>query len=102
MKPSIWDDRRRSNYHKRRALKRELPADNIRPFDVYERDEWTCGICSSPVDRNCKYPDPKSPSLDHILPLSKGGHHVMENVQLACLECNVQKGNRFEVDEMSA
>ena len=100
--PPAWDDRRRSNYHKRRALKLELPADNIRPLDVYERDEWTCGLCNEAVPRDAKYPDPLSPSLDHILPLSKGGHHVMENVQLAHLDCNVRKGNRVEADAMSA
>lgn len=102
MKADPWDDRRRANYHKRRALKRELPADNIRPLDVYERDEWTCGLCNEAVPRDAKYPDPLSPSIDHVLPLSKGGHHVMENVQLAHLACNVRKGNRVEADAMSA
>ena len=89
-----WDERRKANHQKRRALKLALPAEPIRAVDVYERDEWTCGLCSEPVDRLCAWPDPKSPSLDHVLPLSKGGHHVMENVQLAHLDCNVRKGNR--------
>lgn len=93
-----WGDRRKANYQQRRALKLKLPADNIRPVDVYERDEWVCGICSTPVDRALAYPDPMSPSLDHVLPLSLGGHHTMENVTLAHLLCNVRKGNRVEAD----
>ena len=99
-----WDDRRRANYHKRRALKRKLPADDILPVGVYERDGWVCGICGDSVDKSLKWPDPMSPSLDHIQPLSKGGHHVLSNVQLAHLECNVRKGDEFSlrVDEMSA
>ena len=99
-----WDDRRRANYHKRRALKRKLPADDIRPREVYERDGWVCHICGDSVDKSAKWPDPMSPSLDHVKPLSKGGHHVLGNVQLAHLECNVRKGNEFSlgVDEMSA
>ena len=99
-----WDDRRRANHHKRRALKMKLPADDILPVDVYERDGWICGICDEPVDKNLKWPDPLSPSLDHVQPLSKGGHHVLSNVQLAHLECNVRKGDEFSlrVDEMSA
>ena len=101
-KPSPWNERRKASYHQRRALKRQLPADNIRPADVYERDEWVCGLCSAPVDRNLTWPDPLSPSLDHILPLSLGGHHTMANVQLAHLSCNVRKGNRVEADAMSA
>lgn len=99
-----WSDRRRANHHKRRALKMKLPADDILPVDVYERDGWICGICGDSVDKSLKWPDPMSPSLDHIQPLSKGGHHVLSNVQLAHLECNVRKGDEFSlgVDEMSA
>lgn len=97
-----WDERRRANSHKRRAQKLNLPADTIRPLDVYERDGWMCGICALPVDRSVTYPDPRSPSLDHVLPLSLGGHHTMENVTIAHLSCNVRKGNRVEVDAMSA
>lgn len=96
-----WDERRKANRHKRRAQKLNLPADAIRPLDVYERDEWVCGICALPVDRALSYPDPMSPSLDHVKPLSLGGHHVMGNVQLAHLSCNIRKGNRVEVDAMS-
>jgi 5-methylcytosine-specific restriction endonuclease McrA len=101
-KNAPWDERRKAHYHKRRALKLQLPADDIRPGDVYERDGWACNICSEPVDRDLSWPDPMSPSLDHVLPLSLGGHHTMENVALAHLSCNVRKGNRVEVDAMSA
>lgn len=96
--PEPWSDQRRARYHKRRALKRNLPADNIRPRDVYERDGWICQICYEPVDESVKWPDPMSPSLDHVIPLSKGGHHVWENVSLAHLDCNVRKGDRVSVD----
>lgn len=99
---SEWSDRRRSNYHKRRALKRKLPADDIRPLDVFERDGWVCGICAAPVDRDLQWPDELSASLDHVVPLSRGGHHVLSNVQLAHLGCNVRKGDFLQVDAMSA
>lgn len=104
MKNDPWSDRRRANHHKRRALKRKLPADDIKPRDVYDRDNWICGICGDPVDKNIKWPDPMSPSLDHVKPLSKGGHHVWENVACSHLDCNVRKGDQFsfEADGMSA
>lgn len=89
---AAWDERRKANHQRRRALKMKLPADNIRPIDVYERDQWVCGLCALPVDQSAAWPAPLSPSLDHILPLSKGGHHVLSNVQLAHLSCNVRKG----------
>jgi len=31
---------------------------------------------------------------DHIHPISRGGLHVEENLQLACRLCNTSKGNR--------
>lgn len=62
---------------------------------VFERDGWTCQICHDPVDRDAAWPDPKSPSLDHIHPLSKGGDHTYANTQLACLRCNIRKSDRI-------
>lgn len=40
-----------------------------------------------------KCPDPGSPSIDHILPISKGGNDTIANVQLAHFECNWIKGD---------
>lgn len=34
-------------------------------------------------------------SLDHILPLSLGGPHSASNLQLTCLQCNLEKGNKL-------
>jgi 5-methylcytosine-specific restriction endonuclease McrA len=62
--------------------------------EVFERDAWVCGICALPVDRSEKYPEPGSPSLDHIVPLSKGGPHTRANTRLAHLYCNMVRGNR--------
>lgn len=92
--PDPWSDRRRANYHKRRALKARVPFDSIVPSEVFERDEWVCGICAESVDASLTHPDPMSASLDHVIPLSKGGGHVLENVQLAHLTCNVRKGTQ--------
>jgi 5-methylcytosine-specific restriction endonuclease McrA len=42
-----------------------------------------------------EHPAPSSPSQDHIIPLTRGGHHVPENTMMICLECNLIKGNRL-------
>lgn len=34
-------------------------------------------------------------TVGHTIPLSKGGEHTMQNVQLECMKCNVKKGNRI-------
>jgi len=38
------------------------------------------------------------PELDHIVPLSKGGAHAVDNFQLLCRSCNSSKGNRSSAD----
>ncbi len=35
-------------------------------------------------------------TIDHIVPLSKGGTNDIENIQLLCLSCNIKKSNRLE------
>ena len=38
-------------------------------------------------------------SLDHILPLSKGGSSRIANLQLTHMRCNGDKGDTVEVDK---
>ncbi len=67
---------------------------------IYERDGYTCQLCRNPVLQTVKYnaADGKihmrSPTIDHIIPMSKGGNHEPPNCQTACFECNSKKGNR--------
>ena len=59
--------------------------------EIFERDGWICQICGKAVWRNAKWPHPKSVSLDHIVPVSKGGSHTRENVQWSHVGCNSSK-----------
>lgn len=63
---------------------------------VYERDNWICGICHQKVEPDLKYPDPMSASLDHRIPMSRGGPHLYSNVQCSHLRCNMTKRNRLD------
>lgn len=80
---------------RRRAAARAITAEKVQRLAVFERDDWTCQICARSVDRAATFPNPNSPSLDHVIPLSKGGDHTYANVQLACLRCNLRKGDRI-------
>lgn len=55
-----------------------------------------CGICGRAVDFKLKFPHPLSPCVDHIIPVSKGGHPSdMSNLQLAHMCCNRQKSDKL-------
>lgn len=79
-------------YHRRRALKKGATVEAFSHVEVFERDNWTCGICGESVDPELKWPDPLSVSLDHVVPLALGGDHSRANTQCSHLTCNVRKG----------
>lgn len=60
------------------------------------KTQTICGICGNPVDMTLKSPHPMSKSIDHIIPVSKGGHPSdIENLQLAHRTCNEHKNNKI-------
>lgn len=81
--------------HRRRVLLAEAaqgPA--VLRREIFDRDDWTCQLCGLEIYESSTYPDPDSPSIDHIVPLSRGGAHSQENVQAAHLICNQMKHNK--------
>lgn len=86
----------RDHDRKKRAARRNavVEGETVRLATVAHRDRWRCQLCGKRVDRERRWPDPLSASLDHVVPLSRGGLHAMSNVQLAHLGCNMRKGDR--------
>lgn len=60
------------------------------------RDGIECKICDKPVDMTLVHPDLMRGSVDHIIPLSRGGSNEPDNVQLTHLHCNIKKNNRLD------
>lgn len=67
------------------------------------RDKWKCQLCGDNLlDRyttimGTRTPHPRSPTIDHIVPLSFGPTspgHVFDNCQAACFECNSHRGTK--------
>ena len=55
-----------------------------------------CAICGKPVDKSLKSPHPLSATVDHIIPVSKGGHPSdIANLQLAHRCCNREKSDKI-------
>ena len=94
--PEPWGDRRKARDQERRARKAGATiGPTFTPTQVFDRDQWKCQLCGEHVDSTLQWPDPKSASLDHRIPLAKGGEHSLANTQLAHLDCNVSKGSRL-------
>ena len=55
-----------------------------------------CGICGQPIEKEYKYPHPLSATVDHIIPVSKGGHPSdLGNLQAAHRYCNRLKADKL-------
>lgn len=60
------------------------------------RDGNTCKLCGEEVDMTLRFPDRMAGTVDHILPVSRGGTHDPENLQLAHQSCNSKKQARMD------
>jgi predicted nucleic acid-binding Zn ribbon protein len=80
---------RRHTGNAQRRLRVPDLAEPISRAAVYDRDGWVCQLCGEPVDPELEYPDPMAASLDHVVPMSRGGTNASTNLQLAHLVCNV-------------
>lgn len=77
--------------HRARARRFGVKYASISKREIFERDAWICQLCGDPVDREAAWPDLSCATLDHIVPMSKGGDHVESNVWLAHFRCNLTK-----------
>lgn len=58
-----------------------------------------CSLCGGYIDKSLKFPDPMSPSVDHIIPVAKGGKSTLDNLQLTHLACNKAKGKKIIIQK---
>lgn len=90
--------------HKSRCIRFGCHFESFPNRLIFERDGWACQICGcellskwTKVDGS-ESPHPRSPTIDHIIPLSlgpAGPGHRPDNVQAACWKCNNRKSDSF-------
>jgi 5-methylcytosine-specific restriction endonuclease McrA len=85
------DDRRAAKY--RRRQRQGLSGERVYRQRVWERDGYRCQLCGDPLAMGEQVPHPHAPTIDHVLPLAKGGLHTMANVQAAHFICNSLKSD---------
>jgi len=81
-------NRRRYNSLRRARESNNGPHESFRPDEIFERDNWVCWLCGVRTTKDGGYPSDDYPTLDHVVPLSKGGTHTRRNVRCACHACN--------------
>ena len=67
-------------------IKRPRPRVRLSRREVFARDGHVCVYCGERTQQL---------TLDHVVPRSTGGRSTWENLVLACMPCNVRKGNRL-------
>lgn len=77
---------------KRRRLYYKNPIDR---HEVFEFWGWKCSICGIIIDKELHFPNIMAATLDHVIPLSRGGRHEWDNVRPAHAICNFKKGNEI-------
>lgn len=77
---------------RRRARKAGGQTEVYDRKEIYERDGGVCQLCEVMVDLALAWPDLMSFSIDHKVPISRGGSDIRDNVQTAHLICNIRKG----------
>lgn len=86
--------RTKENDTKKNHMRRAAGVLSMTVESLAKRDGTKCNICSRSVDMSKTGLDPYGPTIDHLLPVSKGGTNDSFNLALAHRKCNTSRGNR--------
>jgi hypothetical protein len=65
------------------------------PAELAARDGWVCWLCEGPIDPDAPTRSPASPTVDHVVPRSRGGTSDPDNLRLAHRRCNGARGHHL-------
>ena len=91
-------------YKRNRIYKNGLVDKDISLVKLISKHKGVCYLCNEQVDTlDCCYDSDGNfitgnmyPSIEHVIPISKGGTHTWGNVNLAHRICNTLKGSKID------
>lgn len=72
-----------------KKYQRSIMSDSLR-YDILKRDGFKCVLCGATVADGVKL------HVDHIVPVSRGGKTVKENLRTLCDNCNLGKRDKYD------
>ena len=84
--------RRKNNARRRFPYKKQKANFHI----IAERDDWICWICELRIDPDLPGTNRMGGTVDHVIPISKGGTDDLDNLKPAHWICNVKRGNKVD------
>lgn len=88
--------RYRGKYYSPKRRKIYAQGDDIDHLTLFHLHGWMCFCCKEPIDPKRRFPDPYAATVEHIVPLSKGGDHTWDNVAASHAACNFSRGDCIE------
>jgi 5-methylcytosine-specific restriction endonuclease McrA len=80
---------------RRRARLRGNRTENYCRNSILVRDAYTCHLCGDAIDKTLRFPHAMCFTIDHVIPLIKGGADASDNVAAAHFLCNMKKGSKL-------
>lgn len=90
----------KAHWDARRARKVAAFDEIVRRDVVANRDRWRCHLCGKNINPDAVWPEAQSLSMDHLVPLSRGGRHSYANIRAAHLRCNLSKNAQARGEQL--
>ena len=86
-----FENRRKETARRKRIARNGKVNWDISIERLIKRDNCVCYLCGERVDNSVDTNDDSYPSIEHVIPVCKGGTHTWDNVKIAHRGCNREK-----------
>jgi len=83
--------------YNRSKVKHRGGRHRVRRLAIFERDAYICWICDEPCDPLAFVPEPNAATVDHLIPVSKGGQDDPGNLACAHFMCNSKRRDSWDI-----